>query len=64
MNTLSLGKIRGLQQLADLRGILTMCAVDHRESLKKAMNPEQPEAVSYQDIVDFKLDLCCAMRKS
>ncbi len=63
MNTLSPGKIRGLQQLADLKGILTMCAVGHRESLKRTMSPEQPEAVSYQDVVDFKLDLCCAMRK-
>ena len=58
MNGLSLGKIRGLQQLANPKGILVMLAVDHRDSLKKAINQENPEAVSYQEMVDFKLDLC------
>lgn len=61
MYTLSLGKLRGIQQLASPKGILTVCAADHRESLKKALNPQSPEAVSYQDIVDFKLDLCRAV---
>jgi len=58
---LAMGKLRGLQQLADAKGLLTMCAIDHRESLKKAMNPEDPDAVSYRDMVDFKLDLCRAV---
>jgi len=58
MKGLSTGKIRGLQQLADDNGLLVMLAVDHRDSLKRALNPKSPEAVSYQDMVDFKLDLC------
>ena len=58
MNWLSLGKIRGLQQLANPKGLLVMLAVDHRDSLKRSMNEENPEAVSYQEMVDFKLDLC------
>ncbi len=57
---ISVGKLRGLQQLADSDGFLTMCAIDHRDSLKKALNPADPETVSYQDMVDFKLDLCRA----
>jgi len=61
MNSLSIGKIRGLQQLANPKGILVTCAIDHRDSLKRAMNQEYPESVSYQDIVDFKLDLCRAV---
>jgi tagatose 1,6-diphosphate aldolase len=64
MNRLSPGKLRGLQQLADSRGILTVCAIDHRESLRKALNEKNPEAVSYQDMVDFKLDLCRAVADS
>ncbi len=56
--SLSIGKLRGLQQLADSRGLLTICAIDHRDSLIKALNPENPQAVTYQDMVDFKLDLC------
>ncbi|MFH0942419.1 MAG: tagatose 1,6-diphosphate aldolase [Chloroflexota bacterium] len=61
MNRLSIGKLRGLQQLAGDRGILTICAIDHRGALKRALNEKDPDAVSYQDMVDFKLDLCRAM---
>jgi tagatose 1,6-diphosphate aldolase len=58
MNKLSMGKLRGLQQIADKKGILTVCALDHRESLRRALNEKNPESVSYEDIVQFKLDLC------
>ena len=57
MSRLSPGKLRGLQQIADAKGILTVCAIDHRESLRRALNEKNPEAVSYQQMVDFKLDL-------
>jgi tagatose 1,6-diphosphate aldolase len=56
-----IGKLRGLQQLADSKGMMTMCAIDHRGALKRALNKENPEAVKYQDMVDFKLDLCQAV---
>jgi tagatose 1,6-diphosphate aldolase len=58
---ISIGKLRGLQQLADSRGMMTMCAIDHRGALKRALNEKNPAAVSYQDMVDFKLDLCKAV---
>jgi len=58
---ISIGKLRGLQQLADSNGIMTMCAIDHRGALKRALNARNPDAVSYQDMVDFKLDLCQAV---
>ena len=58
---ISIGKLRGLQQLADSKGMMTMCAIDHRGALKRALNEKNPAAVSYQDIVDFKLDLCQAV---
>jgi tagatose-1,6-bisphosphate aldolase len=35
MSRLSLGKLRGLQQVANAKGILTVCAIDHRESLRR-----------------------------
>jgi tagatose 1,6-diphosphate aldolase len=57
MTKLSPGKLRGLQQVANARGILTVCAIDHRESLKRELNEKNPEAVSYRQMVDFKLDL-------
>jgi tagatose 1,6-diphosphate aldolase len=37
---------------------MTMCAIDHRGALKRALNEKNPDAVNYLDIVDFKLDLC------
>jgi tagatose 1,6-diphosphate aldolase len=55
---LSIGKLRGLQQVADDNGFLTICAIDHRGALQRAMNEQNPDAVTYQDMVDFKLDLC------
>jgi tagatose 1,6-diphosphate aldolase len=58
MSILSVGKLRGLQQITNKKGILTVCAIDHRESLKRELNEKNPEAVSYQDMVQFKLDLC------
>jgi len=58
---IAIGKLRGLQQLADSRGMMTMCAIDHRGALKRALNEKNPDAVSYQDMVDFKLDLCQAV---
>ena len=58
---ISIGKLRGLQQLANSKGIMTMCAIDHRGALKRALNKEYPEAVNYQDMVNFKLDLCQAV---
>jgi len=58
---LSIGKLRGLQQIADDNGFLTVCAIDHRGALQRAMNEKNPGAVTYQDMVDFKLDLCRAV---
>jgi len=56
--SLSIGKLRGLQQLADGKGMMTMCAIDHRGALKRSLNERDPDAVSYQNMVDFKMDLC------
>jgi len=61
MKNLSIGKIRGLQQLANEKGIMAMCAFDHRGSLMRMLSEKHPERVSYQTMVDFKLDLCRAL---
>jgi len=58
MRKLSIGKIRGLQQLANGKGIMAMCALDHRGSLMKMLGEDYPEGVSDQTMVDFKRDLC------
>ncbi len=58
MNQLSIGKIRGLQQISTVDGILVICAMDHRESLRTMLDDQTPEAVSYQEMVKHKLELC------
>ena len=58
MNTLSIGKIRGLQQIAGPTGIFSMCAMDHRGSLEGQLcNHENPDSCP-QKMTDFKLELC------
>lgn len=61
MGNISAGKLRGLQQLAYPDGIFAMCAMDHRGSLRRMLDPERPEAVSYSDMVEYKLGLCRAL---
>ena len=56
--SLSIGKLRGLQQLAGPEGVLTVCAIDHRESLKRALEETSPGSADYDGMVNFKLDLC------
>ncbi len=56
MKTLTIGKLRGLQQIATPDGIFTMCAMDHRGSLRQLMG-EGKEA-SYEEMVERKLELC------
>jgi tagatose 1,6-diphosphate aldolase len=58
---LSIGKIRGIQKLANSAGIFTMCAMDHRGSMKEMINKAQPDTVTYEQMVAFKFGLCEAL---
>ncbi len=58
MNQLSIGKIRGLQQISTKDGIFAICALDHRDSFRLMLNKEAPEKVDYHQIVEYKLELC------
>ncbi len=60
MAALSIGKLRGLQQISGRDGILTICAMDHRGSFRRMINPARPEAVSHEQMVERKLELCRA----
>lgn len=59
--TPTLGKIRGLQQLSDEQGILAMCAMDHRGSLQRMLDPQHPERVGAAAMTAVKLDLAEAL---
>ncbi|MCJ7515028.1 MAG: tagatose 1,6-diphosphate aldolase [Dehalococcoidia bacterium] len=65
MSKLSIGKIRGLQQISTPEGIFIMCAMDHRGSLKAMIEKEQLyDEVDYQELVEYKLELCAALAPS
>jgi len=54
---LSIGKYRGIQQISTPEGAFTMLALDHQESFRKGINSADPMSVSYQEIVERKLDI-------
>lgn len=55
--TISIGKYRGMQQCATERGVFAILALDHRNNLKKALNPEAPENVTSQELIKFKQEV-------
>lgn len=64
LSPLSVGKLRGLQRMADPEGILAMCAMDHRGSMKRMIRPEAPDEVKFEELVEYKLDLTRALAPS
>jgi len=60
--SLSIGKARGLHQISRENGLFTMAAMDHRGSLEHGLCPA-PGTGCYEDMVDFKIDLCGALAK-
>jgi len=63
MKRLSIGKIRGLQQIANPDGIFTICAMDHRGSLRSMIDKENPEEVDFKEMVERKIELCSTLAK-
>ena len=61
MRNLTIGKIRGLQQIATEKGIFIMCAIDHRSGLIQMIHEAQKAEPDYSDIVQMKLDICTAL---
>ena len=53
MKPISIGKLRGLQQISSERGTFTVLALDHRQNLRKA----NPAFVSSEELSRFKLDV-------
>ena len=57
MTTLSIGKLRGIQQCTTPHGSFTCLALDHRQNLRKAMHPENPAIQAMRRLSQFKLDV-------
>ena len=53
MKSISIGKLRGLQQIATPRGTFTALALDHRQNLRKA----NPAFLDNDQLSRFKLDV-------
>ncbi len=61
MSTLSIGKIRGLQQISSDRGIFIMCAMDHRSGLISMMEDVRHDMPDYHELVQTKIDMCATL---
>ncbi len=61
MSNLSIGKIRGLQQISTTDGVFVICALDHRGSLQSAIEKELGKKIGYKEMVEWKLDICSAL---
>src|SRR5687767_1457178 len=57
MKPITIGKLRGLQQISSARGTFTALALDHRQNLRKA----NPVFASDEELSSFKLDVTSAL---
>jgi len=60
MKEITIGKLRGLQQIASERGTFTALALDHRQNLRKA----NPAFVDNAELSHFKLDVTSILAAS
>ena len=59
--SITIGKLRGLQQISSTRATFTALALDHRQNLRRALHPSDPTAVSDDQLSGFKLDVTAAL---
>lgn len=57
MKTISFGKYRCLSQVATSNFTFSILALDHRNNLRHAINPSNPEAVTDVDLSTFKSEV-------
>ncbi len=51
---LPIGRIRGIRACASDRGTFAVLALDHRQNLRRELGPDDPGAVTFEAMVDFK----------
>jgi tagatose-1,6-bisphosphate aldolase len=57
----TIGKLRGVQQCTSLHGTFTCLALDHRQNLRRALNPQDPDSVPDSVLTKFKLEVTAAL---
>jgi tagatose 1,6-diphosphate aldolase len=58
---LSVGKLRGLRECSASGGTFSLLALDHRNNLRKVLDPENPGSVSDRDLIAFKSEAVAAL---
>ena len=61
MKTITIGKLRGLQQSTSAQGTFTCLALDHRQNLRRALSPCDPSLVTDTTLSEFKQDVMSAL---
>ncbi|MDY0020337.1 MAG: hypothetical protein RBT47_10065, partial [Anaerolineae bacterium] len=61
MVSMTPGKRRRLQRCATPDGKLVILAIDHRNNLRRALNPQDPAAVSDAALTAFKQEVVAAL---
>jgi len=61
MKQLSIGKFRGLQQCSSHLHTFTCLALDHRQNLRKALNPANPSGITDEMLSQFKLSVVASI---
>lgn len=61
MRNITIGKYFGLQHLSTKCSTFTCLALDHRQNLRKALNPQNPSSTSDEQLSSFKLDVTSSL---
>lgn len=61
MTSLSIGKIRSLQQCSTPQGAIAVLALDHRRNLRQMLNPSAPDTISADQLTGFKQQVVGAL---
>lgn len=51
---ISVGKMRGLMQCATPQGVFSILALDHRNNLRRALYPDNPDSATPQELINIK----------
>jgi len=59
--SLTIGKMRRLQQCSTPDGLFVIAALDHRDDLRRMLKPAEPDSLSYAEMVSFKSEAVRAL---
>jgi len=61
MKSLTFGKLRGLEKCSTSIGAISVLALDHRNNLRRTLNPTHPELVPNASLIEFKIEVTKAL---